>query len=59
VDATTTDDPLQYGPRPEELVPRSGAVADGAGGEGGVYKPPKLNPAAMEVTTFLFSWDHA
>lgn len=51
--ATTTDDPLRYGPRPEELVPRTGAAADGAAASDGVYRPPKLNPAAMEVCNAL------
>lgn len=43
------DDPLRYGPRPEELVPRVGAAGASAGD--GVYRPPKLNPAAMQVIT--------
>jgi len=43
------DDPLRYGPRPEDLVPRSGAAGAAAGGADGVYRPPKLNPAAMQV----------
>lgn len=41
------DDPLRYGPRPEELVPRAGSAAGAAAD--GVYRPPKLNPAAMQV----------
>ena len=41
------DDPLRYGPRPEELVPRAGSTAGAAAD--GVYRPPKLNPAAMQV----------
>lgn len=43
------DDPLRYGPRPEDLVPRSGAAGAADGGADGVYRPPKLNPAAMQV----------
>ncbi len=47
------DDPLQYGPRPEDLVPRAGAAGvGGAGATDGVYVPPKLNPVAMEVLAF-------
>ncbi|CAK0782908.1 hypothetical protein CVIRNUC_006103 [Coccomyxa viridis] len=45
------EEALQPGPRPENLMPRTGGVAaaadaDGAGG--GIYRPPKLNPAAMQ-----------
>ncbi|KAK9904141.1 hypothetical protein WJX75_005357 [Coccomyxa subellipsoidea] len=45
-DVGAEDDPLRYGPRPEELVPRVGAAGASAGD--GVYRPPKLNPAAMQ-----------
>ncbi len=53
-DTAGVDDPLRYGPRPEDLVPRAGGGGGGgAGGEGGagdgLYRPPKLNPVAMEV----------
>jgi hypothetical protein len=51
-------DPLSFGPRPEALMPRDGAMAAaadasaGAAGKGlgsgdGVYRPPRLNPVAM------------
>ena len=44
------DDPLRYGPRPEDLVPRDGGARAGNGAAaGGIYRPPKLNPVAMEV----------
>ncbi len=46
------EDFTQLGPRPENLMPRTGdkaaAAADGAAD--GIYRPPKLNPAAMQVT---------
>ena len=46
------EDFTQLGPRPENLMPRMGdkaaAAADGAAD--GIYRPPKLNPAAMQVT---------
>jgi len=46
------EDFSQLGPRPENLMPRTGdkaaAAADGAAD--GIYRPPKLNPAAMQVT---------
>ncbi|KAK9829724.1 hypothetical protein WJX72_007528 [[Myrmecia] bisecta] len=40
------DDPLRYGPKPDALVPKTGGAA--AADAGGVYRPPKLNPVAME-----------
>ena len=38
------DNPLQFKPRPGQLVAGSGA----AGAEGGAYRPPKLNPVSMD-----------
>ena len=45
------EDPSQLGPRPENLMPRTGGVAGAAaeGGADGLYRPPKLNPVAMQV----------
>ena len=44
------EDPRQLGPRPENLMPRTGGVAAAADGAAdGIYRPPKLNPAAMQV----------
>ncbi len=51
-DEGAEDDPLRYGPRPEDLVPRVGAAGVAAGD--GVYRPPKLNPAAMQVAHHPF-----
>ena len=50
------EDPTQLGPRPENLMPRTGGVAAAAadGAADGIYRPPKLNPAAMQVAVFSF-----
>ena len=42
-------DPLQFRPNPEALVPKT-TGNEAAGAEaGGLYKPPMLNPVAMEA----------
>ena len=47
-DAGTAADPLMYGPKPDQLVPKAGAPVGGDGPASGVYRPPKLNPVAMQ-----------
>ncbi|GFR45262.1 hypothetical protein Agub_g6368 [Astrephomene gubernaculifera] len=46
-------DALQYGPRPDALVPKikSAAGVDGGAADeaAGVYRPPKINPVSMEL----------
>ena len=50
--ATATEeadiDPLQFRPNPSALVSRIEAPKAGADAGPGVYKPPRLNPMAME-----------
>ena len=41
-------DPLMYGPKPDQLIPKAGAPVGGDGPASGVYRPPKLNPLAMQ-----------
>ena len=49
-DQELADDPLRFRPNPDALVPKLG-TEDGSGAReagGGVYRPPRLNPVAME-----------
>jgi U3 small nucleolar RNA-associated protein 3 len=48
--AAAAADELAARPNPAALVAKAPLVApaDGEGGAGGVYRPPKLNPVAME-----------
>ncbi len=53
---------LRYGPKPDALLPKAGSAAAAAaaaaagndeqqedgGGDLGVYRPPKINPVAMD-----------
>ena len=39
-------DPLHYGPKPDQLVPK--LAQDSEAAEGQVYRPPKLNPVSMD-----------
>lgn len=41
-------DPLQFRPNPQALVPRVPANEARESNAGGVYRPPMLNPVAME-----------
>ncbi len=41
-------DPLQFRPNPSALVSRLEAPKDGEAGATAVYRPPRLNPVAME-----------
>ena len=47
-DADTAADPLMYGPKPDQLIPKAGAPVGGDAPPSGVYRPPKLNPVAMQ-----------
>eukprot|EP00775_Hariotina_reticulata_P005267 gene5267-5502_t len=54
--ASTGDDALRFRPNPAALIAKAPLIGDeealgvagAAGGAAGVYKPPKLNPVAME-----------
>jgi len=39
-------DPLRFGPKPDQLIPK--LAQDTQAAEGGVYRPPKLNPISMD-----------
>ncbi|KAA6428544.1 MAG: hypothetical protein FRX49_01420 [Trebouxia sp. A1-2] len=39
-------DPLRFGPKPDQLIPK--LAQDTQAAEGGVYRPPKLNPVSMD-----------
>ncbi len=39
-------DPLRFGPKPDQLIPK--LAQDTQATEGGVYRPPKLNPVSMD-----------
>ncbi|CAD7698177.1 unnamed protein product [Ostreobium quekettii] len=39
-------DPLQYGPRPDMLIPKTIGVANGDGDK--IYRAPRLNPTVMD-----------
>eukprot|EP00879_Flechtneria_rotunda_P011823 GHRR01012350.1.p1 GENE.GHRR01012350.1~~GHRR01012350.1.p1 ORF type:complete len:590 (+),score=268.47 GHRR01012350.1:166-1935(+) len=48
---TAAEDALQYRPNPQRLITKAPLVGDAAGLEPtstGVYRPPKLNPVAMD-----------
>lgn len=47
-DADAAADPLMYGPKPDQLIPKAGAALGGDTPASGVYRPPKLNPVAMQ-----------
>lgn len=40
------NDPLHFGPKPDQLIPKLAQDTEAA--EGGVYRPPKLNPVSMD-----------
>ena len=42
-----TADPLRFGPKPSELIPR--IAGDSEAAEGQEYRPPKLHPVSMEM----------
>ena len=44
--ASAARDPLQYGPKPDQLIPKLAQDTEAA--EGQVYRPPKLNPVTMD-----------
>ena len=39
-------DPLRFGPKPDQLIPK--LPQDSEAAEGGVYRPPRLNPVSMD-----------
>lgn len=39
-------DPLRFGPKPDQLIPK--LPQDSEAPEGGVYRPPRLNPVSMD-----------
>lgn len=39
-------DPLRFGPNPDQLIPK--LPQDSEAAEGGVYRPPRLNPVSMD-----------
>ena len=39
-------DPLRFGPKPDQLIPKLPQDTEAA--EGGVYRPPRLNPVSMD-----------
>ena len=39
-------DPLRFGPKPDQLIPKLPQASEAA--EGGVYRPPRLNPVSMD-----------
>eukprot|EP00891_Asterochloris_glomerata_P005440 jgi/Astpho2/5440/Aster-07389 len=47
-DADAAADPLMYGPKPDQLISKAGAALGGDTPASGVYRPPKLNPVAMQ-----------
>ena len=54
------EDTAQLGPRPENLMPRTGGVAAAADNAADdIYRPPKLNPAAMQVGIAILHSLHA
>ena len=44
--ASAAQDSLQYGPKPDQLIPKLAQDTDAT--EGQVYRPPKLNPVTMD-----------
>lgn len=40
-------DPLRFGPKPDQLIPKL-LPQDSEAAEGGVYRPPRLNPVSMD-----------
>ena len=43
---TAAADPLRFGPKPDQLIPKLPQDTEAA--EGGVYRPPRLNPVSMD-----------
>ena len=44
--SAAASDPLRFGPKPDQLIPK--LAQDTQATEGGVYRPPKLNPVSMD-----------
>lgn len=44
--AAAATDPLRFGPKPDQLIPK--LPQDSEAAEGGVYRPPRLNPVSMD-----------